>query len=288
MKGPRIAIIGAGQMGSAAARRLARLGYDLILWNRTRSKAEELAKSIGARSSGSLEEAVGQAEYALVFLLDDDALAWLAASMPRNDGLILVNHSTNTPRMSMLASTRLKGLGVCYVEAPIIGGPTALEDGRAKLLVAGEERCISRASPVLRGLAGSIIVLGRVGSAMAAKLSYNLLLMASLMSMGESVLLSQAHGIDLDTLRSVMEGTPLEGLTVYLERVVGLEDPGGARIHIAAKDLAHADRALYEAGLPSPVTSATSNVYRLALLHGCRDLYYAATARILGGCRDMD
>ncbi|MEB3861157.1 MAG: NAD(P)-dependent oxidoreductase [Desulfurococcales archaeon] len=288
MEGPRVAIIGTGQMGSAAARRLAGLGYSIILWNRTRSKAERLASSIGARVASTLEEAVGYAEYGLVFLLDDDSLAWLAATLPRSDGLVLVNHSTNTPRMSVAAARRLEGLGVCYVEAPVIGGPSALEEGRAKVLVAGEDRCIRRAASLLRDLAGSTVKTGPLGSAMAAKLAYNMVIMTSLAVLGEAVLLAESHGVGLGLLGEVLEGTPLEELSKYLARVAGVEDPGGARMHIAAKDLEHAGRALYDSGIPGPVSAAAGNLYRMGLAGGCGGYYYGATSRILRGCRQEE
>lgn len=288
MEGPRVAIIGTGQMGSAAARRLAELGYSIILWNRTRGKAERLASSIGARVASTIEEAVGYSEYGLVFLLDDDSLAWLAATLPRSDGLVLVNHSTNTPRMSVAAARRLDGLGVCYVEAPVIGGPSALEEGKAKVLVAGEDRCIRRAVGLLKDLAGSIVKTGPLGSAMAAKLAYNMVIMTSLAVLGEAVLLAESHGVGLGLLGEVLKETPLEGLSKYLARVAGVEDPGGARMHIAAKDLEHAGRALYDSGIPGPVSAAAGNLYRMGLVGGCGGYYYGATSRILRGCRQEE
>ncbi|MCE4602581.1 MAG: NAD(P)-dependent oxidoreductase [Desulfurococcales archaeon] len=285
MEGPRVAIIGTGQMGSAAARRLVGLGYSLVLWNRTRRRAEELGSSIGVRVASTLEEAVGHVEYGLVFLLDDDAVAWLATSLPRSDGLVLVNHSTNTPRMSIAVARRLEALGICYVEAPVIGGPHTLEEGKAKILVAGESRCLRRAASILRDLASSIVETGPLGSAMAAKLAYNMVLMTSLAVLGEAVLLADSHGVGLGVLGEVMRGTPMESLSKYLARVAGREDPGGARMHVAAKDLEHAGRALYDSRIPGPVSAAAGNLYRIGLASGCESYYYGATAKILQGCR---
>jgi NAD(P)-dependent dehydrogenase (short-subunit alcohol dehydrogenase family) len=71
----RVALIGAGRMGSAMGARVADAGHELVVFNRTRPKAEELAQRTGAQVADTAREAAEFAEVCLVSLADDEAVA---------------------------------------------------------------------------------------------------------------------------------------------------------------------------------------------------------------------
>ncbi len=81
----RVALIGGGRMGSAMGGRVAGAGHDLVVFNRTRSRAEELARRTGAKVSETAGEAAASAEICLVSLADDAAVT---ATYLADDGLI--------------------------------------------------------------------------------------------------------------------------------------------------------------------------------------------------------
>ena len=70
----RVALIGAGRMGSAMGGRVADAGHDLMVFNRTRSRAEEVARRTNAQVADTAREAAEFAEVCLVSLADDAAL----------------------------------------------------------------------------------------------------------------------------------------------------------------------------------------------------------------------
>ncbi len=285
--GIRVAILGTGLMGSAAAKRLAGAGAALTLWNRTREKAEKLAREVGAKVASTPEAAVSDAEYALLFLLDDNAVLGVVSRIPRSDGLVLVNLSTITPTASRAARARLGSLGICYVEAPVIGGPRRLEEGEARLLIAGEDHCKSRSRIILNQLAGDLLDLGSVPNAMVVKLAYNSLHMTALAALGESLLLLESYGIDPKTLASASRKTPIGALVdSYIDRVMAREWPVGARLEVAAKDLEYMTEAAWSAGTPNPVSSAAGQLYRIGVSMGCGGIDYARTYTVLKGCRE--
>ncbi len=285
MQMPKVAILGTGLMGTAAAYRLSSMGYSITLWNRTWDKAERLAREIKARAVKDLASAIGEVDYAISFLLDDDAFLSVVSRMPRADGLILVNSSTITPMASKAAWARLQGLGICYVEAPVIGNPSRLRNGEAFAITAGEEHCIRRSMPLLRDLFIHTIHAGDIGAGMALKLSYNLLHMGSILLLAESRMLAESYGVEDEVFRELIENTVFRMLSErYLDRVKG----GGAlsaRLEVAAKDLTYASIAGWDKRLPLPLTGTASQVYRLALSAGCGDIDYARTIDILRMCR---
>ena len=70
----RVALIGAGRMGSAMGGRIVEAGHDLVVFNRTRPRAAEVAQRIGGRVTETAREAAASAEVCVVSLADDAAV----------------------------------------------------------------------------------------------------------------------------------------------------------------------------------------------------------------------
>ncbi len=265
----RVAVLGVGTMGSAMASRLAGQGFEVLIWNRTREKAEALARSIGAQVSPSPWSAAERADAVLAFLSDDNALLGVVADMRRADGLVFVNSSTVTPNASRAAAEHLSGLGVCYVEAPVVGGAGDIKQGRALFLVSGEKSCVRTASHVLL-TAGDVLEVGEtIGSAMALKLAYNAVLISTIGVLSEAVALSELYGVSPSLLQEVMRRTAFsEVANKYLPRILDPSAPVHFKLSLAAKDLEYAKRAAFDAGAALPIVSAASSLFKQADFHG--------------------
>ncbi|MGC9071478.1 MAG: NAD(P)-dependent oxidoreductase [Acidilobus sp.] len=265
----RVAVLGVGTMGSAMASRLAGQGFEVLLWNRTRDKAEALARSIGAQVYPSPWSAVERADAAVSFVADDDALLGIVADLRRADGLVFVNSSTVTPKASTAISTHLGNLGICYVEAPVVGGASEIKQGRALFLVAGDRSCI-RASARILTTAGDILEVGeKVGAAMALKLAYNAVLISTIGVLSEAMALAEAYGVNPDSLKDVMRRTAFaEVANRYLPRILDPSSPVHFRLSLAAKDLEYAGRAAFDSGVPLSIVSAASRLFKHADAQG--------------------
>ncbi|ESQ25187.1 MAG: 3-hydroxyisobutyrate dehydrogenase [uncultured Acidilobus sp. OSP8] len=265
----RVAVLGVGIMGSAMAERLASQGFEVALWNRTREKAESLAKSIGATVYPSPWSASERSDFAIAFLADDNALLAVAADMRRADGLVYINSSTVTPRVSQLVASHLEGLGICYVEAPVVGGANDVRQGRALFLAAGDKSCVRSSGRVLSA-AGEVMEVGEtIGSAMALKLAYNAVLISTVGVLGEAVTLAELYGVSPSTLQEVMKRTAFsEVANKYLPRMLDPSSPVHFRLSLAAKDLEYASRAAFDASVPLHIVSTASRLFKQAEVHG--------------------
>src|SRR5690349_19641276 len=166
-----VAIVGTGRMGSAMARALGRAGHELVLFNRSRDRAEALAAALGApaRTAGSAAEAAASADVTLSMLADDAACRSVYGGP---DGLIagahaggvVVDLSTVRPETirSFEADVRITGSGL--LDAPVSGSVTLAESGGLTLMVGGDEADLDRARPVLDAIAKAIFHLGPLGS----------------------------------------------------------------------------------------------------------------------------
>ncbi|MCE4627416.1 MAG: NAD(P)-dependent oxidoreductase [Desulfurococcales archaeon] len=282
----KVAILGTGRMGSAAAERLASMGYNVILWNRTREKAEELAGKINAKVVPGPFDAVQEAEFILLFLSDEDAIYSVMSTFHRMDGAIIINHATITPHGSSRFSSFTQALGGCYVEAPILGGPSALRNGKALIVVAGSRTCKSAAKSILNDLAGEMIDLGEEPEKAAAlKLSFNSLLIGSVSLLAEAVLLSESYGVDSNLVKEVLSKTVFGPIAEkYIDRM--RDDPAkdaSFTLSLAMKDLDYAVRTGFYKGLPQHLTASALNLYRYGVRSGFAKSDYTRIYHVIKG-----
>lgn len=271
----RVAVIGVGLMGGSAARRLSSLGFEVALWSRSFERASRMASEIGGYAGRDVNEVLGRSEAAIAFLPDDDALLGVVARLRRSDGLIFINSSTVTPRASAAAAAHVGGVGGCFVEAPVIGGPGVLEEGRALFLVSGPKHCVEPAMRVVEALGEAVFISEDYGKASALKLAFNNMLLASLTSMAESLLLAEAYGVDRETFREVLSKTFLEPIASrYYERLTSEEWKTTFRAALAAKDARYCSKALEAKGIPPLVSRCVALVYEYMSYSGMSDEDY--------------
>ena len=130
---PRVAILGTGKMGSAIAGRLDEAGFELVLWNRTRSRAEALglgtvADTPAAAASGVdiiISSLTGPDAVLATYLGPDGALAAGA-------GKHFVDMSTAGPDLVADLAPHVAAAGGTLVDAPILGRSTARPRGRGR------------------------------------------------------------------------------------------------------------------------------------------------------------
>ncbi len=281
-----VAILGTGNMGSAAAERLASRGFRVVLWNRTREKAEALAERIGAQVASTAFEAVQESQYALIFLADEDSIFTVLSGFHRMDGVVVVDHATITPHGARRISGFIEALGGCYVEAPIVAGPRVVKRGEATIIVAGREHCIGLAQPILSSLASRIIEVGDDPSKAAAlKLAFNSLLIGTIELLSEALVLAESYGVGKEKLREVLEGTVFTGIAgKYIDRVTGLVDGKASfRLILAEKDLDYALRAGHEHRVPMPAVSGALAMYRIAVRLGYGGEDYTRVYHVVKG-----
>ena len=288
----KVAILGTGRMGSAIARRLSSRGVSLVLWNRTRSRAESLARDIGADVADSVTRAVESVEIAIASLADDEALYYVVSQIGRVDGLIFVNTGTHTPAAAQRAREFLEQRGACYVESPIVGGPRTVESGRAVLILAGRRPCLALAEPILSWLAQKLVRVGDdPGRAQALKLAFNSLLITTVNALAESLALAEAYGIDPGVVKEFLGETVFSAIaSKYIDRMRrSPEEPASFTLRLASKDLHYALEAAWRRGLPLHGVAGARERFLDAVLQGLGDADYTrvywSLARGKGGAK---
>jgi 3-hydroxyisobutyrate dehydrogenase/2-hydroxy-3-oxopropionate reductase len=203
-----VAFLGLGAMGTPMARRLAEAGNDVVVWNRTRSRAEPLAAA-DARVAESPADAVRGREVAITMLRDSAALRDVAGeALPAMaPDSTLVDMSTVGPAAITELAQRVPD-GVTLVDAPVLGSVPQAEDGSLRIFVGADETQFDALRPLLETL-GAPLRVGPLGSGAAAKLVANSTLFAVLAGLGEAIALGDALGLAREATFEVLSATPL-------------------------------------------------------------------------------
>jgi 3-hydroxyisobutyrate dehydrogenase len=199
----RIAFIGLGAMGFPMARHLSK-HHDLLVWNRTREKAERHAREHGTRLAADLEECAA-AEVIITMLPTsrevDEIVDKLAPGLRR--GTLWIDATSGDPNVSRQTAVRLAMKGVAFVDAPVTGATVGAENATLTIMCGGAAEDFARAEPILQICGKKIIHVGPVGAGHAIKVLTNSIMGATVWITSECLLLAKRYGIDIKTALEV-------------------------------------------------------------------------------------
>jgi 3-hydroxyisobutyrate dehydrogenase/2-hydroxy-3-oxopropionate reductase len=193
---PRVAVLGTGRMGSAIARRLANTGLPLVVWNRTRSRAEDVGAGIVAATPA---EAVAMVDVVITSLTGADALratfAGPTGALAGARGKSFVEMSTAGPDVLEELAPMIANTGSTLVDAPVIGAPPNVLEGVELVIAGGARADVDRVRPILERL-GELRHVGPLGSGARLKLVANSLLGALVLIAAELETAAKGTGLD--------------------------------------------------------------------------------------------
>src|SRR5512147_3081748 len=156
-----IAFLGTGLLGSALAEAAAKRGDHVTVWNRTADKARAL-EQFGIRVADTPADAVHGTSRVHLVLKDDPVVDEIVAAL--RPGLepnaVIVDHTTNNPRLTGERSKRLNKEGVRYLHCPVFIGPAAARAGQGIILASGPRPVFDAVSEALSLMAPRVEYLG--------------------------------------------------------------------------------------------------------------------------------
>jgi 3-hydroxyisobutyrate dehydrogenase-like beta-hydroxyacid dehydrogenase len=192
----RVAVLGTGRMGSAIARRLAETGVELVLWNRTRARAEAIGSGTVVATPA---DAVAKADVVISSLTGPDALRSTfggpTGALAAARGQIFVEMSTVGPDVLDELRPLVVKTGSSFVDAPVIGAPPAVLQGAELVIAGGAHDDVERVRPLLERL-GELRHVGPFGSGARLKLVANSFLGALVLIAAELETAGAQAGLD--------------------------------------------------------------------------------------------
>jgi 3-hydroxyisobutyrate dehydrogenase-like beta-hydroxyacid dehydrogenase len=226
------------------ALRLITAGHELAVWNRTEGRAKPAIHE-GAIAAATPAEAELGADAVITMLYDDAAYeqvlfgpnGLLDALAP---GALHIACGTISVALSERLTEEHARRGIDFVAAPVFGRPAVAEQGRLWIVVAGAEKAVERARPVLEPMGRGISVVGREPRmAHAVKLGGNFLISAMIHSLSEAFVFAEDQGVDaetfLETVNSALFQSPF--YAAYGKVMLQPPEEPGATVMLGEKDV---------------------------------------------------
>ncbi|HEY3926535.1 MAG TPA: NAD(P)-dependent oxidoreductase [Acidothermaceae bacterium] len=269
MEEQTVAVLGAGALGAAIAARLAEVGHQVNLWDRTPERAVAVAATSGGMTAvDEVTDAVRDVAMVLTLLRDGAAVTEVmgTAIEAMNADAVWVQASTIGPESARALAELAAKHTVAYLDAPVSGSTGPARNGKLVWLVAGRQDAFERAEPTLRQLGSAVEHLGTGVEGSAIKLAVNAWMTAATVAMSDVLSLCDALGIDHKVFVKVLEDGPL-AMPYALQKAAAMDarayEPGFS-IELARKDLTLAAQELQ----PSPLLRAVEERMDQAIADG--------------------
>lgn len=207
----KIGWIGTGVMGRSMCGHLLAAGYRATVFNRTRSKLDDLV-AIGATVVDSPKQVAEQSDVVFtivgfphdveqVILGDNGVLAGCRS------GMTIVDMTTSQPSLAERIAQEAAGRGVNAIDAPVSGGDTGARNAALSIMVGGDAAAVARIDPLLQLLGKTVVHQGPAGCGQHTKMVNQTLIASGMIAVCEGLLYATKVGLDLPTvLQSVSSG----------------------------------------------------------------------------------
>src|SRR5262250_2130167 len=263
----KIGWIGVGRMGLPMAERLLKAGYELAIWNRTRAKAEPLAKMGGKIVNHLAELKDVDVLFSIVSTGKDlDQVYFGKNSVTGHGGKlpkIFVDCSTISVEESAAIRDRLKQLGSDYVAAPVSGNAKVIKAGKLSAVISGDEAACKIVVPMLEAIAPrGVSYVGDGELARICKIAHNVMLGVVIENLIEITLLANKMGVPRHAFLAFMNNSVMGSMFTRYKSpaLVNLDWTTTFTPELLRKDLDLGLGLAREHDVPMPVTAATREV----------------------------
>jgi 2-hydroxy-3-oxopropionate reductase len=280
-----VGFIGLGIMGKPMAENLIEAGYDLVAYNRTREKAEELG---GATVAETPKEVAEQSDIIITMLPDspqvEEALDGEDGVLEGvKEGALVVDMSTISPVVTEELADRAQERGASMLDAPVSGGDVGAIDGTLSIMVGGSEEDFERVLPLFEVMGKTVTHVGPVGTGQVAKAANQIVVALTIEAVSEALVLGSKGGVPPEKILDVLGGGLAGNKVMEVKREKMLEhsfDPG-FRVELHHKDLGIALAAGREYGVTLPVTAVVDQMLETLKMLGRGDQDHSALLTLI-------
>lgn len=263
-----IGFIGAGVMGKSMALNLLNAGYPVVVYSRTKDKAQSLLEQ-GASWADSPKVIAEEANVIITIVgyPSDVKEVYLG-----ENGLIpngkantyLIDMTTSTPTLATEIYEAAKAKGMNALDAPVSGGDVGAREARLSIMVGGEEEDFSAVLPIFNVLGTNIVYQGKAGSGQHTKMCNQIVIASGMIGVSEAIVYAQKSGLDPETvLKSISSGAAGSwSLSNLAPRMIqGNFDPGFYIKHFI-KDMNIALEEAEKMGMETPGLALAQSLYK--------------------------
>jgi 3-hydroxyisobutyrate dehydrogenase len=199
-------VIGLGAMGMPMAMNLHKAGHLHGIWNRTRSKAENLANETGCHLADSAGQLASVCEMIIICVSRDNDVLDMINTITQNitPGTIVADTSTVSADTARQAAILLNEKGAHFLDCPVSGGVEGAKKGTLAMMIGGEESILDRARTTLSAIATNIVYMGPTGSGQSTKAVNQHMAAGINQAVTEALAFGESLGLDMDKVVDVI------------------------------------------------------------------------------------
>ncbi len=265
----KLAFIGLGVMGFPMAGHLLRAGHEVVVFNRTQSRADLWVSRWGGKMAANPADAAQGAELVFACVGNDEDLKSVAlgkqgAFEGMASGSLFVDHTTASADIARHLYRVARDQGCSFIDAPVSGGQAGAENGSLAIMVGGDAEDFERAKPILDCYAKSVKLMGVAGCGQLTKMVNQICIAGLIQGLSEGLNFARAAGLDGQEVVNVISQGAAQSW--QMENRAGTMLAGefdfGFAVDWMRKDLAIAMGEAQRNGAPLPVTAMVDEYYR--------------------------
>ena len=287
MSNPTIGFIGLGIMGKPMARNLLKVGYTVIVHNRSRPAVDELIKE-NAQAATSSKDVAERSEVVITILPDspDVELVYTGDAgvfSGVKPGKLLVDMSSISPVVARRLAAEAVQRGCDMIDAPVSGGEAGAIGAALSIMIGGTVSAVERAMPIFEKLGKNIVHVGDAGAGQVTKAANQMVVGTTIAIVGEALVLAAKAGVDPAKVRQALLGGFAQSkiLEAHGQKMLDRNFKPGFRIRLHEKDLKIALATGSEYGVPLMVTGVVCQMMTAMKGLGNGDLDHSALVKLV-------
>ena len=267
-----IGFIGIGLMGLPMAKNILKAGYNLKVFNRTKSKAEPL-KEYGAKITSTIQDLVKECDIVITMLTEDVSVDDVMNSSDFLENLKLkatvIDMSSVKPSTATKHGNNLKIKNINYLDAPVSGGTNGAEEASLAIMVGGDQKVFDKAFDVLKTM-GNPTLVGPIGSGQVSKLANQIIVGLTIGAVAEAITLCEKAGADPNKMIKALSGGWADSkiLQTHGKRMIEKDFTPKGRTYTHLKDMNNILDCANSYNTHLPISNLVKEMYKTLVENG--------------------
>lgn len=243
MKDKAIGWIGTGLMGNPMVKHLVNAGYKVNVYNRTKSKADDLV-SMGCTWCNTPAEIAANSDVVVTIIgfpkdVEECYFGEQGIFKKLKPGTILIDMTTTKPSLAIRIAEAALKMGAEFIDAPVSGGQVGAVDGALSIMIGGKKEIVDTVRPLFETFGKNMVYQGAAGAGQHTKMCNQITIAGTLIGVCEGLIYGLKAGLNLNTmLESISKGAAgCWSLDVLAPKVVKGDFSPGFSIDNFVKDL---------------------------------------------------
>ena len=259
-------------MGLPMSKNIAKAGYNLTVFNRSKNKAEPL-KEFGAKISNTLKDAVDGSDIVITMLTDDTAVDEVVNNddftKSLKSGALVIDMSSVKPTTATKHGNNLKLKNINYLDAPVSGGTIGAEEASLAIMVGGEQNIFDDAFDILKKM-GNPTLVGPIGSGQVSKLANQIIVGLTIGAVAEAITLCEKAGADPNKMIKALSGGWADSkvLQTHGKRMINKDFTPKGRTSVHLKDMNNILECANNYNTHLPISNLVKEMYKSLVENG--------------------